>query len=401
MRIPVVVLIFLAATTATAQWQLQESHSKASFRGVHSLGGGVAWVSGTEGTVLRTEDGGVTWQHCTVPPGAEKLDFRGVQGFDAKTAFVMSSGTGDLSRLYKTTDGCQTWTLVFTNPDADGFFDALTIPRFADAAYQKELMLLGDPVNGHMAVWTVKKDAKPGEVPKRVGKTPKPLPDEGSFAASNSALFDFSRGDFWIFGTGGPGGARVIVAQYGQTSGAGDYVFTYGGIGSKEVPVGNRSKSSGVFSVAVKLSPDWHEHSSHPSNRAAGHHRPSAAEEHLMKMGYNTVVVGGDYMKPDDTTANAAYFDRTDRKPGWKAAMTQPHGFRSAVAYSAEGDAWIAVGPNGTDVSSDDGKNWDALRPGPTDAPGADKNWNALSLPFVVGPHGRIGVLRKDALPAE
>jgi hypothetical protein len=28
----------------------------------------------------------------------------------------------------------------------------------------------------------------------------------------------------------------------------------------------------------------------------------------------------------------------------------------------------------------------------------ADKNWNALSLPFVVGPDGRIGKLRTNAV---
>jgi hypothetical protein len=33
-----------------------------------------------------------------------------------------------------------------------------------------------------------------------------------------------------------------------------------------------------------------------------------------------------------------------------------------------------------------------------TDTPDADRNWNALSLPFVVGPHGRIGILNPSAL---
>ena len=37
----------------------------------------------------------------------------------------MSSGKGDLSRLYKTTDACKTWKLVFTNPDREGFWDAV------------------------------------------------------------------------------------------------------------------------------------------------------------------------------------------------------------------------------------------------------------------------------------
>ena len=119
-------LLLLLLTTLTtkkihAQFDIEDSHTTASLRGIHNVGGGVAWASGTNGTVLRTEDGGYLWQTCTIPPGAEKLDFRGIQAFDENTAIVMSSGKGDLSRLYKTTDGCQTWKLLFTNPDKEGF----------------------------------------------------------------------------------------------------------------------------------------------------------------------------------------------------------------------------------------------------------------------------------------
>ena len=119
-------LILLAlTTTAHAQWTIQQSHTTASLRGIHALGNGIAWASGTAGTVLRTTDDGTTWQTCTTPPEAEKLDFRGIQAFDANTAIVMSSGKGDLSRLYKTTDACKSWKLLFTNPDKDGFWDAI------------------------------------------------------------------------------------------------------------------------------------------------------------------------------------------------------------------------------------------------------------------------------------
>ena len=41
----------------------------------------------------------------------------------------------------------------------------------------------------------------------------------------------------------------------------------------------------------------------------------------------------------------------------------------------------------------DDGRHWRALKPGAGDAPDANKNWNALSLPFAAGPNGRIGKL--------
>src|SRR5215469_622392 len=76
---------------AHSQWALQTSNTSADLRGIHSVGNGVAWASGTNGTVLRTEDGGYLWQSCSIPPGAEKLDFRGIQAFDANTAIVMSS----------------------------------------------------------------------------------------------------------------------------------------------------------------------------------------------------------------------------------------------------------------------------------------------------------------------
>ncbi len=83
-----------------------------------------------------------------------------------------------------------------------------------------------------------------------------------------------------------------------------------------------------------------------------------------------------------------------------KLSTTLPHGYRSAVAYDATTKTWITVGPNGTDISTDDGRNWRAVHPDPAlhEPPDADRDWNALSLPFVVGPHGRIGKLKTSAL---
>jgi hypothetical protein len=113
----------------------------------------------------------------------------------------------------------------------------------------------------------------------------------------------------------------------------------------------------------------------------------------------HAVVVGGDYLKPDAQSRTAAYSD--DWGYHWQAAQTSPHGYRSAVAYDADYKVWITVGPNGTDISTDDGRTWSPLHPSSADhdAPDADQHWNALSLPYVVGPHGRVGKLRDDALP--
>src|ERR1700728_506119 len=83
-----------AQDVTSGPWVMQVSGSTAGLRGIHSVGGGVVWASGTDGTVLRTEDSGYMWQSCAMPPGAEKLDFRGIWAWDENTAVIMSSGPG-------------------------------------------------------------------------------------------------------------------------------------------------------------------------------------------------------------------------------------------------------------------------------------------------------------------
>ncbi len=75
-------LTLLTTATTSAQWTLQDAHTTADLRGIDNVGNGVAWASGTDGTILRTEDAGFVWQLCAKPPGGEHLDFRGIQAFD-------------------------------------------------------------------------------------------------------------------------------------------------------------------------------------------------------------------------------------------------------------------------------------------------------------------------------
>ncbi len=327
---------FLAVvSSAPGQWTIEESHSTASLRGIHNAGSGIAWASGTQGTVLRTTDDGKTWQRCAIPPNAADLDFRGVQAFDGNTAFVMSSGKGDLSRIYKTTDGCQNWTLAFTNPDAEGFFDAIKVSPSGG-------VIVGDPVEGRFAVFA----SIGGSVEwKRLisRDVPAALAGEGLFAASNSSMVADGPHPR-AFVTGGRSGAALIS------------IGAQGGARTK-LPLA-ASDSGGGFSMTVRGSRD-------------------------------SMIVGGDYNQPDESRGTAVFVH------GGAVTIPSipPHGYRSAVAWDAPAKTWIAVGPNGTDVSSDDGKTWRALHPGKDDAPDADKNWNALSLPYAVGTNGRIGRL--------
>ena len=382
MHRPILTFAFLFAicAAAQAQWELEDSHTTADLRGIDNVGGGVAWASGTDGTVLRTEDGGYLWQTCAVPPGAEHLDFRGIQAFDANTAIVMSSGKGDLSRLYKTKDGCHTWKLILKNRDKDGFWDALCFNR------NQWGWLLGDPVKGAFALYA-SEDAGRTWI-KQHNKGLRVQPGAQSvFAASNSSLTAFD--GFPYFASGGTAGAFFYsVVEFTICLHCSEENVDHEGRGNTwervAVPVGGQTDSSGAFSIAV---------------------RRSAGNPHVFE---TLVAVGGDFKLPDQSgdTASVCRYETGDirfARLHCEPAQTPPHGFRSAVAYHAATKTWITVGPNGTDISTDDGRNWRALHPDPAlhePPPDADRDWNALSLPFVVGPHGRIGKLHSGALNA-
>jgi hypothetical protein len=368
------VLLLTATTTAQAQWEIEDSHTTASLRGIHNVGGGVAWASGTGGTVLRTLDDGKTWQTCPIPLAgtkdtAEKLDFRGIQAFDAQTAIVMSSGPGDQSRLYKTTDGCQTWKLLFTNPDKDGFWDALQVSPDDGG------VVIGDPVNGKFVIYETHDKGESWEAwaqnsyhDRAAERVQAAIAKKGEslFAASNSSA-DLLGRNIFCFVTGGTEGASLLASEaHNPFDNGTTYKFA-----RIKLPFSSGA-SSGAFSVADRA-----------NNAARG--------------AVDLMIVGGDYSTPN-IAGFAAYVEHRSGRSKIVSAQTPPHGYRSAVAYDPNKKTWITVGPNGTDISTDDGRNWRPLTPTSQDAPDADKNWNALSLPFVVGPKGRIGKLRNTAL---
>lgn len=356
-------LLIAGTVTAHAQWEIQTSPTTVNLRGIDFVGGGIAWASGAEGTVLHTKDGGNIWEICATPRNGEHLDFRGVQALDENTAIVMSSGKGNLSRIYKTTDGCKTWKLAFENPDDTGFFDSLL------RITTKQLYLLGDPVSGRFAMflsqdggdhWVATNDPGLGAAS-----------GEGAFAASNSSLT--MQTALLFFGTGGTNPTHVYYTypkcDPAAPNGPCAMAWT-----KSDVPLAAGTPASGVFSIASRVQ---------------------------MTMAGNlsavVVAVGGIYDKPE-VAAGTAAFSR-DGGTTWKSAQIPPAGYRSAVAYDKSARTWITVGPNGTDLSADDGKTWHPLKPAAHDAAASDQNWNALSLPFAVGAHGRIGKLRMEDQP--
>jgi photosystem II stability/assembly factor-like uncharacterized protein len=367
-RILIVALLAAASLPIHAQWEMEQANTKADLRGIHAVGGGVAWASGSNGTILRTEDGGYLWQSCSRPAGAEALDFRSIWAWDAQNAIAMSSGRGDESRVYKTTDGGATWKLLYTNPDEKGFWDALA---FTDKLHGT---IFGDPVDGRFVILRTvdgglhwRKSDDPGLAASSKG--------EGAFAASNSSYVALPfTGKYSIdtplgaglefFGTSGPGGPHVFYLamrdkEVDPKTAASHARRSEPAMAMKwlpaTVPMAKAAPSMGIFSLAFRDS-------------------------------FTAVAVGGDYLQPNESAGTAAFSD--DNGKDWGASTKPPHGYRSSVAWSAAEKAWITVGTNGADVSRDDGKTWQPITISADNGP-----WNAISLPWVVGPKGRIAKL--------
>jgi photosystem II stability/assembly factor-like uncharacterized protein len=387
--------LFLATAVVTAQstapaskqsqappvWQFEDSGVTASLRGIDSVDSHVAWASGSEGTVLKTTDGGAHWQKCAVPDAetdGATLDLRGVQAWDSATAIVMASGPGKKSRLYKTVDGCSTWTLLYENPDSpDGFFDSFWLN-----AFYGDGILLGDPVKGNFTVFETEDG---GQTWKRDARKDLSLHGHSlaAFAASNSSIARSADKYIAGFVTGGKSGAVLyerwtpphfaklpsLHLRRGELAGP-EWTTT-------ALPLAQGSDATGAFSLGYRV----------VENSPTGIFRKGGTGGYVND--WRFVAVGGDYTKPNERKGAAAWSE--DDGKHWTASDAPPHGYRSSVQWSADLKLWITAGTNGSDVSRDEGRTWQPLDKG---------NWNALSLPFIVGPKGRIARLNAAALSA-
>ena len=331
----------LCGSVASGQWQPQAIETDADFRGLSAVNPCMAWVSGTKGTFGRTTDGGKTWSVGTVP-GADKLDFRDVEAFGEATAYLLSAGPGEDSRIYKTTNGGKTWRLQFQNAEPKAFFDAIA---FWD---EQHGIALSDPVGGRF-VFVVTDDGGATWAPLPEANRPAALPNEGCFAASGTCLVARGENDVW-FCTGGAKAARVFHS--------GDRGTTWS---VTETPLLAGIESGGGFSIAFR-------------DRDHG------------------VIVGGDYRKPDGTDATGAV--TADGGKTWKL-IAKPLPFRSGVAWAE--DRWVAVGTSGSDVSLNDGATWQPLDKEKSNSVA----FAASGEGWAVGPKGRIAKFAKAAAAPE
>ncbi len=323
---------------AAPGWRLTPTGTDARFRGLSAISRKGAWAAGSGGTVLRTTDGGRTWQKRS-PAGAEGLEFRDVEAFDAQRAVVLAIGEGDASRVYRTSDGGRTWTLGFANDDPRAFYDCVT---FFDSRHG---LAVSDPVDGRFRIISTADGGRTWRVLPASGM-PEALAGEAGFAASGQCLVSRGPRDVWL-ATGGGSRARVFHSR--------DRGLTWT-VADTPLP---SSPYQGVFAVAFRDS-------------------------------RHGIAVGGDYRAGQPSPAAAA--TTSDGGRTWRPAPRPPAEYRSGAVWPAySGGAALAVGPTGSDYTLDGGRTWTRFDTGSFDtvdcAPGG--------VCWAAGEKGRAAVLTR------
>jgi photosystem II stability/assembly factor-like uncharacterized protein len=320
--------LFVIGLSAAAQsWIPVNSGTAANLRAV-SGSGQTVWVSGDKGTVLKTTDGGKTWRGAG-PRGVADVDFRDIEMVDERDVYLLSSGQGPQSRIYKTTDGGGSWMLLTTSLDQRGFWDCM---GFWDATHG---IILGDPMAGGDGRFTIMTTGDGVTWQKLKG--PPAMANEHAFAASGTCVFTRGTREVW-FGTG-VGGARVFHSTDGGQTWSVD-----------NTPLRHDSLNAGILSLAFSDS-------------------------------LHGVAVGGDFMKLEESVHNIAI--TADGGKTWVGPSgAAPGGYRSSV-WCRDANVCVTVGTSGSDYSSDGGKSWKSF---------GNEGYNAIGA-FAVGTNGRIATL--------
>lgn len=317
--------------------EAQVSGTKQRLQAISPVNASIVWVSGTGGTWGLTTNGGTSWKTAVVP-GADSLEFRDVQGFDAHRALLLAAGPGDKSRIYQTSDAGATWHLRFLNTEPDAFYDCMA---FWDSTSG---LAMSDAVKGVLPILRTSDGGRQWRV---LETSPAAVAGEGAFAASGTCVATWGDSTAWV-ATGA--GAQARMLRTGDRGATWTTVVT---------PIVQGGATSGHLSVAFR-----------------------SAREGL--------AAGGDFS--DTLTLDPKRIVlSSDGGATWQLGGGPTFiGSVFGAAFATGTATAVAVGPRGASWSRDGGKSWTVLD--------TQSYWSvafgSASAGWMVGPAGRITKIR-------
>jgi photosystem II stability/assembly factor-like uncharacterized protein len=285
--------------------ELLTSGTNTSLRGISVVNDNVVWVSGSNGTVGKTTNGGKNWKWFTVK-GFEKKDFRDIEAFDATTAVIIS--VDEPGYILRTHDGGETWRIVYENKTKGMFLDAMEFWN------EQNGIVIGDPIDGR---FFIVRSFDGGNTWNEIPFERRPLADSGEacFAASGTNIRALDR-DEAVFVSGGAK-SKIFIRN-----------------SATQLPFVRGTETAGANSISVY---DYNKRNS----------------------GKRMIVVGGDFKALSSNIKNC--FLTSNHGKSWWAPKIPPHGYRSCAEYFLSKKNIVACGPSGVDYTIDGGKTFSLI----------------------------------------
>ncbi len=287
------------------QIQQLDSPTKSLLQAISIVDDKTIWISGHNGSFVRSLDGGDQWEVFKHPTG-DTLEFRDIYAFDDRKAVLMSAGSGSQSRLF-TFSNDSIWEENFVMQDSLGFLDCF------DFWDENNGIAYGDAIDNYPYV-LLTSDAGQSWYRADTTMMPKAGIREGGFAASGTCVTTGDNGKAWI-ATGAGGNCRVLYSE--------DYGKSWESISS---PIVNGDAAG---NTSVSFTGD---------------------------IGFLT---GGDLLIADEYTDNCAF--STDGGKNWKLSshpITKGALYSGAITNINDLNFAFACGPNGLDYTADLGLTW-------------------------------------------
>lgn len=294
------IIFSIVSIGQTPTVEILTSGTRTSLRGLSVVNENVIWVSGSNGMVGKSSNAGKNWKWTTVK-GFEKSEFRDIEAFSSTVAIIMA--IGEPAHILKTTDGGETWKIVYENKTKGMFLDAM------DFMSGQHGMVVGDPINNKPFLATT---SDGGETWQEL-KDQRVITDSGEafFAASGTNLRMFKEGRFYLVS----GGTKSsLITQKGKTG----------------LPLVQGKETTGANSIDV-------------------------LDNGMGKETDHMIIVGGDFNA--DSIIDKNCFISSNGGKTWKEPKEPPHGYRSCVEYLSKDDV-LSCGLNGVDYSFNGGKTW-------------------------------------------
>lgn len=303
------------------------ANTKASFRGLSVVSNKIVWASGSKGTVIKSLDGGKTWEQFSVA-GYENTEFRDIEAFDKKTAVIMGIDTPAV--ILRTEDGGVTWNRTYFNNNKGMFLDAMEFWNLNAG------IVIGDPINGR---FFIARTFDGGKTWTDLPFEKRPIADSGEacFAASGTNIVKITNAEA-VFITGG-----LVSNLHVRDK-------------THKLPLVQGKETTGANGIAIKNKKTY-------------------------------IIVGGDFNAATDTTGVCAI--TTDGGETFTNPIKSPNGYRSGIAWMGK-NKWITCGLNGVDISTDGGQHFSSISKDGFHVVKKAKKGNAIFLAGGAGRIGKL-----------